>query len=84
MADDPTVYRCKSAFAYFVDRMPRSVAPGTLVSATDPAYKANPDAFEAVSVHVENKRARVEQTTKAPGEVRSTPIPKSATKSTGE
>lgn len=89
MANDDVVYRCKAPFAYFVERLPRSVAAGVLVSATDPAYKANPDAFESVTLHVEAKRQRVEQATAAPGEVRSTPIPKpipkaGSSKSAGE
>lgn len=78
MAD---TYRCKSAFAWFDKGTPRVVTPGMLVDGDDPAYKANPGAFEstgdgavrdAKSRSVKAKPAPVvEQATAAPGEKRS-------------
>jgi hypothetical protein len=78
---DDQVFRCKSPFAHFVNGQPFVVAAGQLVRASDAAYKANPVAFETVLEHVEGKRARVEQATKAPGEMRNVTPPTAASKS---
>ncbi len=75
MATNEAVYRCKSAFAYFVNGQPHVVAAGALVGEKDLGYKANPDAFESAASYVEAKVARVEQATAAPGEVRDVKVP---------
>jgi hypothetical protein len=58
-------YRCRRAFAApFGSGLVEVVKEGTLVSDSDPRYRANPAAFQPIS-------EIVEQTTAAPGEKRS-------------
>lgn len=72
----PGIVRCREAFAFWPDGNPRSVTPGMLLSADDPAVKHNPGAFDAVDDHVARiADQRVEQATAAPGEIRSVDVP---------
>lgn len=66
--------RCKDAFAVFdKNGVPHVVRGGELVDENDPIVKGNESSFENDEVFVKRRdsfKERVEQATKAPGEVR--------------
>jgi hypothetical protein len=68
------IYRCTEAFAYFTGGTPRSLRPGDLVTADDPARNGGRAIyFEVVEVTAAREAARmgpVEQATAEPGERR--------------
>lgn len=64
------IKRCKASFAASVGGLPRVMRTGTLVSEDDPIIKGREHLFEDAETHVQ-ERARVEDTSAAPGRRRS-------------
>ena len=63
-----SVKRCKDAFAFWVDGVPRVIREGDLVDDLDVAYRDHKSYFE--NVRASNPSGAVERATAAPGEKR--------------
>jgi hypothetical protein len=62
------VKRCKEAFAYWTDGVPRVIHEGDLVDEADDAYRDHKSLFE--NIRASNVSGHVERATAAPGEKR--------------
>ena len=89
MAPTETAYRATTDFVVFVDGQPRCVHAGDIVSSSDTLVTGKSPQrtlFEPMTAFIERTTVGDEQATRAPGEMRSTPVPKSpkAPESAGE
>lgn len=74
--------RCKSSFAASVRGVPRVMKVGSLVNDDDPVLKGREHLFEDVDTYVQERAARVEDASAAPGRRRglTRPVKKAAAK----